>query len=60
MYKIVEENGKFIIYVKGEKVESFSTKKEADDYVDEQTAYPEQDKNTGLFILEDNINGSSN
>lgn len=44
MVKIREENGQFVVYVRGEVAASFTTKSEAEAFAVKQTQYPTQEE----------------
>lgn len=44
MVKIKEENGQFVVYVRGEVAAKFATKSEAEAFVVKQTQYPTQEE----------------
>lgn len=44
MVKIKEENGQFVVYVRGEVTASFLTKSEAEAFAVKQTEYPTQEE----------------
>nr|WP_216682959.1 hypothetical protein [Enterococcus innesii] len=44
MVKIREENGQFVVYVRGELAASFTTKSEAEAFAVKQTQYPTQEE----------------
>lgn len=40
MFKIQEENGQYVVYVKGEKAAIFPTRSEAEAFAESETKYP--------------------
>lgn len=44
MVKIKEENGQFVVYVRGAVAASFPTKSEAEAFAEKQTEYPTQEE----------------
>jgi|L1105metagenome_2_1110790.scaffolds.fasta_scaffold33693_3 hypothetical protein len=57
MVKIKEENGQFVVYVRGEVAASFLTKSEAEAFAEKQTHYPTQEETLITDNQEDVPNG---
>lgn len=54
MYKIKEENGQHVVYCKDKEVAKFKSKKEAIEYLEEKTKYPEKDSIDDSIIIDEN------
>lgn len=57
MVKIIEEKGKFVVYVRGAVAASFLTKSEAEAFAVKQTHYPTQEEKLITDNKEDVPNG---